>query len=1036
MRKFNTLLNVLLLLCLGVGTAFAQSIKGKVVDADGKAIFGAAVSIKGTAKGALVNEDGTYEIKSVGAGTYTLVTTSVGYKMMEQEVVVGDSDAASDFTLAEDLLDLESVIVTGTFNPQSKLESTVSITTLNSKTIEQQAPRSTGDLIGSIPGFYVESNLGETGNNIYPRGLPIGTGSFRYTSLREDGLNNFEISDKVFFNADGFTKQDLTLERVEGLRGGNAVVFASNTPGGIINFVSKTGGTDLKGDIRYTYGTQKMYRADFNVGGPLTEDKRWRFNVGGFYRYDKGLRDYTGPANVGGQVKLNVTRLFDNNKGYVRFYGKVLDDVVAFWSPIPYQGYDDPQPLAGFDNVTKSTFIPSNVGNISLPDPRNPTQSRIVNVANQLSVKYKNIGMELYTDLGDGWTVRNQLKYISSTSQANLIQVVANPNPSINFLLGNVAGVFTGQYTPRINYIAPNVVGGLNYTPGSVMGEAINTNQLSAGLTTPSPALPQGTYAAYAGLLGIPLTDQGINPNGINGNGMLIPLGLFIVPMTNTNLINNLQFTKQAGNHSLTFGAYISSYNTNEYWSFNTILSEVSSNPRLVDIRFEPTAANPSGPIQYVTRGGVFGANFQYEQSDSKNITAALFLGDEWKVNDKLNVSAGFRYELNNAVGALQNTGRRDGRTRGLVRPGSPITEGLGGAGGLDGDVATFYDNNSDVPTQSYTNYNINYEVWGANLGFNLKLGENSALFLNGSRGTRYANSQNFLANKDQGVITGGTLITAANVADPTINPQPGNTANIGGIVNGTRSPISVRNPIEQILQGELGYRVSTSKFGLAATTFITKLTDAPFTLQSTDAAGNIKLDVLLYDVRTIGFELEGIYSPTRGLRFNTGLSLQNAIYTKYPTVVINEVNAADFPTVDDPGNIPETASPADRRIDITDNKVERVPPIQLDFTVDYTISKFNVYANVRYIGARQGNRRNTFELPAFAEFGAGASYQLNNFKLAVQGINIFNSKGITEGNTRTQDNIGPNAAQNNTTINTGIFILPASANFSVTYSF
>jgi outer membrane receptor protein involved in Fe transport len=1000
MRNFNKLLLITLFLWgFGLVNVQAQGVKGRIIDGDGNGLAGASIAVKGTSLGTLADANGNYEVPQLNAGTYTLVASFIGFKTKSQELTIFNGQATLDFTLSDDLLNLDAIVVTGTFNPQSKLESTVSITTLDAKMIEQQGPRSSGSLIDAIPGFYVESNLGETGNNVYPRGLPIGTGSLRYTALREDGLNNFEISDKVFFQADGFTKVDLTIDRVEGLRGGNAVIFSSNTPGGIINFVSKTGGTELEGDIRYTYGTQNLYRVDFNVGGPLTEDKKWRFNIGGFYRYDSGLRDFTGPANVGGQVKINITRMFNNDKGYIRFFGKALDDKVAFWTPVPYQGYDNPQPLAGIDNLTRTTLLPSGVGEISVPDPLNIGQNRRIPLTNQADIKYKNIGMEVFSELGNGWSVRNQLRYVHATSQSSTIQIVSNPIASINLLLGG-AGLLAQGFVPRVNYVGPNEVNGTNYIPGSFTGEIIPTNRLSAGLFTPSPALPQPNYAGLAGFFGIPLTNQGINPNGINGNGMLIPMGLFVVPMVNTNLINNLQFTKQAGNHALTFGGYISAYNSNENWNFNTILTDVTSNPRLVDIGFYPTASSPNpnaAPLE-ITRGGVFGANFQYEQSNSRNITAALFFGDEWKASDRLNVSLGFRYELNNSVGSLQNTGRRDGRAAGVVRAGSPITVGIGGAGGLDGNPLTVYDNNADIPLNSYTNYTIDYKVWGANLGFNYKLNDNSALFLNGSRGTRYANSQNFLANKDQGVV----------------NPD------------GSFAPISLRNPVEEIFQGEFGYRVSGNKVGIAATAFASSLRDAPFTLQSQDANGNIKLDVLLYDVNTVGLEVEFIVSPVRGLRFNGSLSLQQATYKKYPDVVIIETNINDR----------ETPTTPTRTVSFVNNRVERVPPIQLNFTADYTIKRFNIFSNIRYISARQGNRRNTFKLPGFAEVGVGASYRLDNFTFSVQGMNIFSAKGITEGNTRTQDNIGPNAAQDDTTINTGQFVLPASANFSVQFSF
>ncbi|TAF66481.1 MAG: TonB-dependent receptor [Cytophagales bacterium] len=976
----------IVLLCFGTSWALAQTgkVSGTIIDNDGEPLVGATVIIKGTTVGTITDADGNFVIEKVRDGEYTIVASYIGYKAQEQTASVsGGSETKVNFNLENDYLNLTDVVVTGTFDPQSKLESTVSITTMDRTLIDQQAARGTGDLIDAIPGFYVESGLGEAANNVYPRGLPVGTGGLRYTALREDGLNTFEISDKVFFSSDGYTKNDLTIERVEGLRGGNAVIFSSNTPGGIINFVSKTGGQELKGDVRFTFGSQQLYRVDFNVGGPLTEDKKWRFNVGGHYRYDRGLRDFTGPANIGGQVKMNLTRLFDNNKGYIRFYAKMVDDQIAFWAPVPYQGFSSPRPISGWNDLLTGSMIPARSGDISLPDPLNPGQFRTVSLGNVVNTKYSNVGAELQYDLGDGWQIKNQMRYISGTNQVSLTQVVSNPLAGQSLTLTAPPGT-----TPFVFYVSPNLTSGINYSAAASRGEDIPITSLAS-----------------------PITDaQGIRTTGLNGNGMLIPLGLFVVNSQNTNFMNNFQITKTFGDHKLVGGAYISLYNSNEYWNFNTILTDVQSNPRLVDVQYRAGSAIAAE----LTRGGVFGANFQYERSFTKNGTYALFIGDEWQVTDQLTATLGFRYEVNQAVGSLQNTGRRDGRTAGVVRAGSPITVGIGGTGGLDGNATTLYDNNADIPLNSYQIYDNTYEVWGANIGLNYKFNDNFALFANGSRGTRYATSQNFLANKDQGTITGTALIGQVNTADN------------GGFINPVINQIALRNPIEEVLQGEIGARISQKKFGITFALFGTQLSNAPFTLQSTGANGNIQLDVLLYDVRTIGGELEAIWSPVKGLRLNTSIAVQQAQYTKYPDVTVVEVNTAD--RVD-------PATPT-RIVNFSGNNVERIPPIQIDFTADYTYKKFNVYGNVRYIGERWGNRRNTFKLPAFFEVGAGASYRTGNFTLGVQGINLLNALGITEGNTRTQDNIGPNAAANNDTVNTGIFILPRSFNFTVNYSF
>ncbi|WP_039729356.1 TonB-dependent receptor plug domain-containing protein, partial [Xanthomonas sp. SHU 199] len=226
--------------------------------------------------------------------------------------------AAADAPAAQgDVVSLDSVFVTGTATPKSKLKSSVSVSTVGAEAIEQSAPRSTAEIFRNIPGIRSESSGGEGNANIAVRGLPVASGGAKFLQLQEDGLPVLEFGDIAFGNADIFLRADYSLERIEAIRGGSASTFASNSPGGIINFISKTGDT-AGGSVGLTRGLggYDNTRLDFDYGAPFAE--HWQFNVGGFYRRGDGVRDAGYTTDKGGQLKANLTRLFDN--GYVRVY--------------------------------------------------------------------------------------------------------------------------------------------------------------------------------------------------------------------------------------------------------------------------------------------------------------------------------------------------------------------------------------------------------------------------------------------------------------------------------------------------------------------------------------------------------------------------------------------------------------------------------------------------------------------------------------------------------------------------------------------
>ena len=241
-----------------------------------------------------------------------------------------------DFTLRQDPLQLQAVVVTGTATPTVNLKSSVAVTTLAPAEIEQSAPRSTTEMLRYVPGFTrVESSGGEVNENISMRGI-LGV---EYVMFMEDGLPVFPTMHTFFMNADNLFRYDENIDRMEVVRGGSSALFGSNTPGAIINFLNKTGGDQFQGTMVATGGTEGLARYDLNMNGPIGDD--WRYNVGGFYRYDNGVRDPGFAGIRGGQFKGNVTRELDN--GYVRFSAKIINDRNQFILDLPFENASSPQ---------------------------------------------------------------------------------------------------------------------------------------------------------------------------------------------------------------------------------------------------------------------------------------------------------------------------------------------------------------------------------------------------------------------------------------------------------------------------------------------------------------------------------------------------------------------------------------------------------------------------------------------------------------------------------------------------------------------
>ena len=208
---------------------FAQNtISGTVKDDKNQPLSGVSVVIKGTAKGTISDSKGNFTINNVAAGKINVTASFVGQKSITESINVISGTNTLNFTLQDDAMELESVIVTGVFDQRTKLESSVAITTLSPKIIEQRAARGTGDLLQAIPGIWTDNSSGEVGSKVVARGLaPVGNDQigFQYLSLQEEGLPVMGAQ-MGFALVDMFHRNDLNTGRFEAIRGTRQMVVS------------------------------------------------------------------------------------------------------------------------------------------------------------------------------------------------------------------------------------------------------------------------------------------------------------------------------------------------------------------------------------------------------------------------------------------------------------------------------------------------------------------------------------------------------------------------------------------------------------------------------------------------------------------------------------------------------------------------------------------------------------------------------------------------------------------------------------------
>jgi outer membrane receptor protein involved in Fe transport len=318
-------------------------------------------------------------------------------------------------------MDLERVVVTGTSIAGTKMKQSVSVSTIEAAQIANSGTTSTAELLRLVPGVHSENSGGEGNANVTVRGVPISAGGSRYVQFQEDGLPVLMFGDIAFGTPDQFVRVDANVDHVEVVRGGSASTLASNAPGGLINFLSKTG-EDPGGEIGYGEGIGNAgeHRLDADYGGRL--GAQTFFHIGGFDRQGEGGRPTGFDAASGGQVKANVTQRFKD--GFVRLYLKALDDKTPTFLPVPVSVANGRiERLPGIDPRTAFFIGPAFPPDVVLGRDGNATTTR---PTDGLHVISNALGLQAAFDLGGGWSVDE--KFRKATNRGRFIGLFPTNN--------------------------------------------------------------------------------------------------------------------------------------------------------------------------------------------------------------------------------------------------------------------------------------------------------------------------------------------------------------------------------------------------------------------------------------------------------------------------------------------------------------------------------------------------------------------------------------------------------------------------------
>jgi catecholate siderophore receptor len=268
-------------------------INGTVIDASGAPVAGAAVKAVALAGGAAVttstNERGQFSL-SVPSGRYRLTVESAGFEPYAEVVSAGAPAIARTVVLEiEGVRETVSVkapvaynvpeVSSATRTPTPLREVPQSISIVTASVIADQRMQSMADVVRYMPGVGIAQGEGN-------RDTPVLRGNATTADFFVDG-----VRDDVQYMRDLYN-----VERIEALKGPNAMIFGRGGAGGVINRVTRQAGWGLTKEVTVQAGSWNDARLSADLGARIAHNAAGRltgvFQRADSYRGGVGLERY------------------------------------------------------------------------------------------------------------------------------------------------------------------------------------------------------------------------------------------------------------------------------------------------------------------------------------------------------------------------------------------------------------------------------------------------------------------------------------------------------------------------------------------------------------------------------------------------------------------------------------------------------------------------------------------------------------------------------------------------------------------------
>lgn len=632
------------------------------------------------------------------------------------------------------------ILVTGVMASTGARDANTSFSVLKEEDMSKFTPISADDMLRDMPGVIVESNDGVARNEVFTRGMTIGTGSntsgYFWSTILEDGLPVVPFKFSGF--QDGyFYRADISTARVESVRGGSSVTGVTTSVGATFNYI--TGQVKPGGSVQTRIGFEGedlhlSWKQIDGAYGWVNKAGDMGLGVSGFYRISNGQVDPGRNLNNGGQFKANFYKDYTTStgSGSLNIIYKHLDDTNAELTTFqqPAYGYSNPEEIPGFGRDV-NLFMKG--GEQTVPNyfrDGNHTLDPQAGYRYKQDAAWLRWNHDFDNGLGFAGAVRTQKSRYRGQSykpqSVNSLGSAAATRERFGLNINNLDRTpgyyeFYDDAGAMVARVANNVNGsqlGTNYRTGAACPRVTQTTFQTSGLCVVGNSLPNRDIDMRGGTVTatIPSADgtfnSGVVPNANASRDLVLLTRAEDNYRSSSDFMANFTTSYRTEGLELLGGFYFSrSEQVNDNWANGLGVSAWGDDQvRNLNVRYV-TAAGTSYQLTDEGGWGSYGSGLFTTVSQRATIREiSPYGGIRWSPSKHWDFDASIKYQNFNAKTLSQTWDTRN--------PGA----GSLSNGGLDGDPLTVYDNVYMVRTPAKNiaaNRSVGVVNWTASVGYN-----------------------------------------------------------------------------------------------------------------------------------------------------------------------------------------------------------------------------------------------------------------------------------------------------------------------------